>query len=883
VTGVAKFDDPAPGGYHINFTKSQPVTIMNGEKGETGDTPQISVKEDPDGVYYWWLNDDWLLNDNGDKIPVTGEKGEDGTPGITPKLRINATANEWEMCTTGECDPDTGDWEPMGIPATGEQGDQGDAIFAKDGIDNTHDEYVEFTLADGTTKIQLPKYVPLGITFEQPPLFGWGGTKKVGFTTTGNVTSVKVVGAAGWTVAVALSGNAGTFTITAPMADVPAFEAGVLVSDDAGYTVMRPLELRATGTPEFAASTQTWTFGSQIWSDAITATGCEGMEVNVPGCISYTADEQIYNDPEYFQFPGGTFYYYNWHYVDQYHDVLCPSPWRVPTVEDFITLKKNTDTYQLSHAWELGGAWVSGSPLRAGFESFMRALSSERYPGVNMFLLGRSPYWGLLVTEGDYYVDGIDSGKLPGDLDGKDSRGGGQVRCVKSMFAYEPPAAPNIEFEQPDAFALGDEPRDITLTTVTVAVRSITTVDVPRGWTITPDLANRRITVTPPTDDAKYYAAAGTATLLVSDGNTQTITKPLALTCNTAYEPPAAPDIEFKQPGAFELGETRAITLDVVTSTVRSITPVDVPLGWTVIGKTKGGKPTPPDSPVTIQVISPNDDGKYYTAAGTATLLVSDGNTQTISKPLVLSCPPYTPPEKLGMTFEQPGVFLWSDTKTVGFTTTGNATTVKVLDVPAGWTVAVTKSGAAGTFTITAPAYESGGEAIVLAADAAGNTAMRTLELACLAAASTQTWTFGESPLVWSDAIQIPECDKDDYDNHDTEPRCRSYMSDKLRYYYNWSYVNTNAATLCPSPWRVPSSSSDFSALVGATDRSTLINEWGYGGYARGSSMENVSSRAYYWSSTDSGNTAYYLLYYSDNLYVNYTSKVLGHQVRCVK
>jgi hypothetical protein len=131
------------------------------------------------------------------------------------------------------------------VQATGNDGAQGDAIFAAGGIDNSHAEYVEFTLAGGA-KIQVPKYIPLSITFTQPGLFAKREVKAVGFTTSGNATAVKVLDVpTGWTVAVTYSGNAGTFTITAPDA-TPAFEAFVFVSDAAGNTVMRTLALRST-------------------------------------------------------------------------------------------------------------------------------------------------------------------------------------------------------------------------------------------------------------------------------------------------------------------------------------------------------------------------------------------------------------------------------------------------------------------------------------------------------------------------------------------------------------------------------------------------------------------------------------------------------------
>jgi hypothetical protein len=75
-------------------------------------------------------------------------------------------------------------------------------------------------------------------------------------------------------------------------------------------------------------------------------------------------------------------------------------------------------------------------------------------------------------------------------------------------------------------------------------------------------------------------------------------------------------------------------------------------------------------------------------------------------------------------------MFPLSETNKVSFTTQGNAVAVKVLAVPTGWTVIRTGTVNAGTFTVTAPAIGSVGDAIVLISDAAGNTVIRTLELA---------------------------------------------------------------------------------------------------------------------------------------------------------
>ena len=125
VTAVTPLDDGT--GYVISFLKSGNITIKHGEKGDNGTTPVISVKQDTDGKCYWTLNGEWLL-DNGNKIPVTGEKGD-----------------------------------------TGAQGDKGDSMFSS--IDNSNEAYVELTLADGVTKIKLPRYAAFSIAFESDEVF----------------------------------------------------------------------------------------------------------------------------------------------------------------------------------------------------------------------------------------------------------------------------------------------------------------------------------------------------------------------------------------------------------------------------------------------------------------------------------------------------------------------------------------------------------------------------------------------------------------------------------------------------------------------------------------------------------------------------------------
>lgn len=177
-------------GYTITFGKHDPITIYhgqdgpNGADGKDGFTPVIGVEQDTDGVYYWTLNGEWLLDDNGNKLPVSGKDGQNGTngsngqdgadgkdgqdgedgkdgadgqdgkDGITPQLKIEE--GYWYISYDNGAT-----WTQLG-KATGEDGKDGqngtDGKDGKDGQDGdsmfqsvTQDEnYVYFTLDDGT-------------------------------------------------------------------------------------------------------------------------------------------------------------------------------------------------------------------------------------------------------------------------------------------------------------------------------------------------------------------------------------------------------------------------------------------------------------------------------------------------------------------------------------------------------------------------------------------------------------------------------------------------------------------------------------------------------------------------------------------------------------
>ena len=216
-------------GYTIAFLHSDPITIYHGEKGDKGDqgeqgeqgpqgsqgepgedgsdgsdgsdgdTPVIGVKADG-GIYYWTVNGEWLLNDNQEKMPVTGEKGDDA---IAPQVRINKETNMWEISTDGGAN-----WTSTEVEATG------DSFFQN--VDTSNPDYVTFTLIDGITTFNVPKYQGTMLTF------ALGGTELTDLTQVidlaeGDLTyeasngevSVRILEGEGWSA----SAENGTITI----------------------------------------------------------------------------------------------------------------------------------------------------------------------------------------------------------------------------------------------------------------------------------------------------------------------------------------------------------------------------------------------------------------------------------------------------------------------------------------------------------------------------------------------------------------------------------------------------------------------------------------------------------------------------------------------
>ena len=130
-------------GYTITFTSGESVTIYNNNEAG-GTTPSLGVAKDEDGLYYWTLDGEWLLDNAGNKVKA------EGTDGLTPRLKVED--GYWYVSYDNGAT-----WVEAGAATTEGSGDN---LFKEVSYD---DEYVYLTLADGTvlvlprTKVETPE------------------------------------------------------------------------------------------------------------------------------------------------------------------------------------------------------------------------------------------------------------------------------------------------------------------------------------------------------------------------------------------------------------------------------------------------------------------------------------------------------------------------------------------------------------------------------------------------------------------------------------------------------------------------------------------------------------------------------------------------------
>lgn len=269
VTGVTPVtENGVTIGYTISFAKAEAITIYHGKDGEDGAdgyTPVIGVKQHSDGIYYWTLDGEWLIDENGNKIKAVGADGKDG---ITPLLKVE---NEYWYISY-----DNGTTWTQLCKATGENGDS----FFREVTED--EENVYFTLADGTI-ITIFKGFPLSIAFDEADLvvMSPNSTRSIGYTVTTSVetATVEVVSSADIKAKVVAddeSGLTGKIEIKTGATIDEYSKLIVLVSD--GYKViMRSITFEEAGlqVEEDAAQKSATAEGGEMTLEFLSNVTCE--------------------------------------------------------------------------------------------------------------------------------------------------------------------------------------------------------------------------------------------------------------------------------------------------------------------------------------------------------------------------------------------------------------------------------------------------------------------------------------------------------------------------------------------------------------------------------------------------------------------------------
>lgn len=247
-------------GYVIKFSSGRTITLRNGSDGQT---PNVGVRQDSDGVYYWTIDGEWLLDGNGKKIRAQGDDG------IVPKMKIE---DGWWFVSYDEGK----NWRKLS-KATGEDGDS----FFSSVTDNG--ETVTVKLKDGTT-FDIPKAKgELGIRFSESEDIGIsaGETKAIEYTIVNGSagTLVKVFGQNGWNARVQKKdASQGSIIVTAPSPLVEG-EVVVLVYEGDSKTVVRFLNF-VKGT--ISAPKEAYSFSGKEGTYEVNLDTNVDYDVNIP-------------------------------------------------------------------------------------------------------------------------------------------------------------------------------------------------------------------------------------------------------------------------------------------------------------------------------------------------------------------------------------------------------------------------------------------------------------------------------------------------------------------------------------------------------------------------------------------------------------------------
>lgn len=199
------------GGYEIEFTDGKKVTVKDGKDG--ADAPEIGAVMDVDGVYYWTLDGEWLLDAAGNKVPAG--MGQ-------PKLKTED--GQWYISADGK------DWALIGpdVACTIEK-----VVVA--------DETVTFTVAG--QELVLPIFRELDVTFNVPEESIYDKeSATVEYTVVGGTEKTRVTAMCASAAVSVKATDANTGVITVNGLQGEDYEVVVFVTDGVSRTIFKTLK-----------------------------------------------------------------------------------------------------------------------------------------------------------------------------------------------------------------------------------------------------------------------------------------------------------------------------------------------------------------------------------------------------------------------------------------------------------------------------------------------------------------------------------------------------------------------------------------------------------------------------------------------------------------
>ena len=245
-------------GCTITFSDGETIEISNGKDGVTSDDiPIIGIRNDQ-GVWYWTVTlngrTDYLTDDSGNRIPVTGNDGEPGAPGqpgdagVTPLMGVDAEGF-WTV-DYGSGPVRITDPEGKPIPVTGSGTD---SLFASVKVEGN---CVVFTLRNGTVftvplRLDVDILLPEGEQYTVPA----GTGRDIPFIVSGigGKMTVSAIADGLWKAETAATADPqtgkwnGTLTVTAP--DSGNGKVILLVSDECGGVWMKEVSVECGAAP----------------------------------------------------------------------------------------------------------------------------------------------------------------------------------------------------------------------------------------------------------------------------------------------------------------------------------------------------------------------------------------------------------------------------------------------------------------------------------------------------------------------------------------------------------------------------------------------------------------------------------------------------------